>query len=105
MYTEDIGDSFIFRLNNLAYLRFEERSEYDNTVQKMASGIIYIKVIKLGSGRNTYKLLFCQITDVNYFFPFRNMNRPNKRPAKNIAIPTFLDEINGFSHNYLIDCG
>jgi AraC family transcriptional regulator len=32
MYTEDIGDSLIFRLKNLAYLRFEERSEYDNVV-------------------------------------------------------------------------
>jgi AraC-like DNA-binding protein len=32
MYTEDIGDSLIFRLKNLAFLRFEERSEYDNVV-------------------------------------------------------------------------
>ena len=64
MYTEDIGDSLIFRLNNLAYLRFEGRSEYDNAVEKMVSGIIYIKVMKMGSGPNTYKLLFCQITDV-----------------------------------------
>ena len=32
MYTEDIGDSLIFRLKNLAYLRFDERSEYDNVV-------------------------------------------------------------------------
>jgi len=32
MYTEEIGDSLIFRLKNLAYLRFDERSEYDNVV-------------------------------------------------------------------------
>jgi len=32
MYTEDIGDSLIFRLKNLAFLRFEERSEYNNVV-------------------------------------------------------------------------
>ncbi|MDP4291295.1 MAG: AraC family transcriptional regulator [Bacteroidota bacterium] len=32
MYTEEIGDSLIFRLKNLAYLRFEGRTEYDNVV-------------------------------------------------------------------------
>ena len=32
---------------------------------------------------------------MNYFFPFRNINRPNKRPAINIAIPAFLESSAG----------
>jgi AraC-like DNA-binding protein len=32
MYTEEIGDSIIFHLKNLAYLRFDQRGEYVNVV-------------------------------------------------------------------------
>ncbi|NWJ52212.1 MAG: helix-turn-helix transcriptional regulator [Bacteroidetes bacterium] len=32
MYTEEIGESIIFRLKNLAYLRFDYRREYTNIV-------------------------------------------------------------------------
>lgn len=32
MYSEEIGESIIFRLKNLAYLRFDQRGEYTNII-------------------------------------------------------------------------